>query len=475
MLVISTFLINSVLNFALGLLVARFLGPVGFGQYAIAAAIAIVLNVLFYEWIRLSATRFYSEKTRSESLAVRRTLDTAFAIASAGITIACALGIAVGMDFGLMTGLAAFAPAMAICNGMFDYHTALLRARFEERSYSVLVMLKNAFAFLLMVGGAWWFQSPIVVAAGFVVSIFATMLLGRRTLRDPGVRKTKADWTMAGHFIRYSLPVVVATLIYFLIPLWNRTTIATSLGFSASGQFSLGYDIAIRVIQTVGSALDIVLFQIALKTEDEQGQEQAQKQLSVNMGIVLAIISALTTGYWLVLPSFEATLVPEAFRGNFATITSVLLPGLACYVIIQAAVTPVFQLKRKTMPLILAAATALVINTVLTWSLGIGATIVDYAVAQSLGYAAALAIAMALALREMRVLPSLRDMFGTLVSTGLMVAAVWPLRAMSPGPLVLVASVGIGGSVFLLTALAFNLAGCRNAGAAAIKRFRDRQ
>jgi O-antigen/teichoic acid export membrane protein len=52
MLVTTTFLINSAFNFALGLLIARFLGPQGFGQYAIAAAVAVVLNTLFLDWIR---------------------------------------------------------------------------------------------------------------------------------------------------------------------------------------------------------------------------------------------------------------------------------------------------------------------------------------------------------------------------------------------------------------------------------------
>jgi O-antigen/teichoic acid export membrane protein len=67
MLVVAAFLINSVFNFALGLLVARFLGPAGFGQYAIAASLAVIVNTLFLDWIRLAATRFYSEKSRANA------------------------------------------------------------------------------------------------------------------------------------------------------------------------------------------------------------------------------------------------------------------------------------------------------------------------------------------------------------------------------------------------------------------------
>jgi O-antigen/teichoic acid export membrane protein len=462
MLVISTFLINSVLNFALGLLIARFLGPVGFGQYAIAAALAIVLNVLFLDWIRLSATRFYSTETRQENPKLRGTLDAIFALSSFGISLICAIALGLGHDLGLTTALAAMAPAMAICNGLFDYCTALARARFEERLYSLLVIFKNAFSFLLMVAGAWWFESPVIVAIGFVISLFASVLLCRRSLVDPHVILAKPDWALAQQFLRYGFPFIVATIIYFLIPFFNRTTIAATLGFSASGQFSLGYDIAVRIVQTVGSALDIVLFQIALRTEGEKGLDEARKQLSANMGIVLTMITAVSVGYWLILPSFAVSLVPEAFRGSFTQITTILLPGLACYVLIQAAIAPVFQLKRKTWPLIFAAAIGLGINAGLSWRIGPDATILDYARAQSFAFAGAMVVAMALALRELRVLPSLKDIVGTLLATAAMIAVVWPLRGFAPSLTILLSSVALGGVTFVGVALASNLVGCRD-------------
>jgi O-antigen/teichoic acid export membrane protein len=462
MLVISTFLINSVLNFALGLLVARFLGPLGFGQYAIASALAIVLNLIFLDWIRLSATRFYSARSREENPEIRGTLDMIFAVSSIGLVLTCVIALVLGHDLGLIASLAAVVPAMAICNGLFDFLTALTRARFEERTYSLLVILKNLFSFSLMVVGAWWFQSPTIVALGFLVSVFSTLLICRGRMIDPTSRMSKPDWALVRTFVQYGAPIVIATLVYFLIPLWNRTTIAGTLGFSASGQFSLGYDITIRVVQTVGSALDIILFQIALRTEDEKGLDQARQQLATNMGIVLAMISAVSIGYWLVLPSFVASLVPEAFRSSFADTTTILLPGLASYVIIQAAVAPVFQLRRKTWPLIVAAAVALVVNTALTWNLGKEAMILDYARAQSLAYCAALCVAGLLALREFRVLPKVRDIGGTLLATAAMIGAVWPLRSLTPGLMPLLASVCVGGLVFLGTALILNLVGCRD-------------
>ena len=63
--IIAAFLVNAGLNFALGLLVARFLGPEEFGRYAVAMAVAVVINTAFFEWLRLSTTRFYSEERQA--------------------------------------------------------------------------------------------------------------------------------------------------------------------------------------------------------------------------------------------------------------------------------------------------------------------------------------------------------------------------------------------------------------------------
>jgi len=462
MLVVATFLVNSAFNLALGLLVARHLGPQGFGQYAVAAALAIALNTLFLDWIRLAATRFYSEAARRDDPSVRGTLDALFVASSLGVALTGGVALLLGLDFGLSLALAACAPAMGIVTGLYDYHTALLRARFDERGYSLVVLVKNVLSLALMVGGAWWFGSAEAVAAGFILSIAATLAVGRRRLLDPGVELLKPDLKAASRYVAYGAPVIAATLIYYLIPLWNRTAIAGSLGFAASGQYSLAYDLAMRLVQTVGSALDILLFQIALRTERASGAEAARAQLSINMGLILAAVSAAALGFWLVLPSLEATLVPPAFRGAFGTIATALLPGLACFALVQAAITPVFQLKRRTWPAVLAALAALALNAALAAGLAPDAPAAAYANVQTLAYAAAFIVAAGLALALAPTLPRGRDLLATAAAAAAMTAAVWPLRAMEPGWTILAASIPAGAAAFAAASILFDLGGCRS-------------
>ena len=55
--------------------------------------------------------------------------------------------------------------AVTTANGLFDYSTALARARFEDGAYWRLVAVKNVLAFLLIGSGAYIFRSAGVALA----------------------------------------------------------------------------------------------------------------------------------------------------------------------------------------------------------------------------------------------------------------------------------------------------------------------
>ena len=80
MAVICAFILNAGLNFVLGLLIAKLLGPADFGLFALATAGAIVANTVLFEWLRLSATRFYSMRVREQEPWIRQGLVRKHAI-----------------------------------------------------------------------------------------------------------------------------------------------------------------------------------------------------------------------------------------------------------------------------------------------------------------------------------------------------------------------------------------------------------
>ena len=113
-------------------------------------------------------------------------------------------------------------------------------------------MGKNALSLLLTVGGAWWFASAGMALAGVCLSMTGSLIASRRSLVDTGASPRAARRGLAIQALRYAVPIIVANLLYQIIPLVDRALIAERYGFAESGQFSLAYDLGIRIVLAVG-------------------------------------------------------------------------------------------------------------------------------------------------------------------------------------------------------------------------------
>ncbi len=133
--VMLTFLINTIFNLIVGLIVAKYLGPSEYGKFALSIAVMTFGQALAFEWIRQCGVRFYSERSRREAQHVRATLDAAFAgFMLLFFPVAMAIAF-LGPEFSLPRELVALAFAASVANGLFDYQTALVRARFDDRLF----------------------------------------------------------------------------------------------------------------------------------------------------------------------------------------------------------------------------------------------------------------------------------------------------------------------------------------------------
>jgi len=432
MTIILTFVVNAGLNFVIGLLVAKFLGPEAFGRYALAMAAAVVVNTALFEWLRLAATRFYSDQVRRHDPGVRATLELGYAAVSlALLALVCAAALG-GADLGLPTGLVAAAALAGLGLGLFDYHAALARARFLDSAYARLVVVKNVAALALMVGGAVWLRDPALVLLGSGLSCAAAILLARPALRDAGAGWRHARQNLTGAFAGYALPLVAANLLYQLIPLLNRGWIAARDGYGEAGYFSLAADLGLRLFMLAGSALDILLFQIAVRADHERGRAEAEAQIVQNFALVTALLLPFAAGFWLALPALEALIVPQAFRGAFAAYTTLLIPTFLAFGLIQYALNPLFQLHRRTGAVVLGGAVAIVTDAGLMSVLPglMGPT--GAAAAQLGAMLCALATVAILALRRNRTALPWRDLALSTLATGTMILALLPLRGLDP-------------------------------------------
>ena len=467
--VLSAFFLNVLFNFAVGLLVAKFLGPEEYGRFALALATAIAVQTAFLDWLRLGATRFYSQRSRNEDPALRATLDVAFALIAAGLAVGTTLLFMTGVRFPLSHGLIALALGAAVANGLFDFNTALVRSRFHDTLYMKLVVVKNLLALLLTGGGAFYFGSARMALIGGIVSLSGSVVVARAALSDPEAEVHLARVTIARSLLRYALPIVAANVLYLCIPLANRALVTVLYGFSETGQFSLAYDIGTKAVQAIGSTLDVLLFQLAVAAHDRLGPEQAKSRVADNMAIMIAVILPACTGIWLVMPSMQSLIVPSQYRGPFEQLLTLMMPGLFCFALILYAINPIFQISKRTAPLIGAAVAACATDPLLLWLLPRTRDASSLAIAQSGAFAVALVTLVGIASLSKPIWPKRRDLAGAVLSTLVMAGVLLPLRSQPPSLAILCLQIFAGIAVYGALVALFDIASLRTLVAARLR------
>ena len=459
--VLAAFLVNTTFNFAIGLLVAKFLGPDQFGRFALAMAVAMLIQTTTVEWIRLVAIRFYSDRSRQDEPALRATLDVTFAIIAA-VLAACAIALMLsGVTFVLSNALIGLAVGVAIANGLFDYHTALIRARFLDGVYARLMLTKNVLALLLTVGGAWFAGSALLALTGACLSMAGSLLSGRAALSDDAARPSLASLDRAIEYARYAVPIVAANILYLAIAFVNRALVAHQFGFAETGQFSLAFDIGTRLMAAVGSGLDVLLFQIAVKAHETHGAEKARQQVAANMATVFTILLPAGVGLWLTLPSLEQIVVPQEFRGPFGHYLELMMVGMFCFGLMNYAINPIFQIAKTTRPLIACAMIACITDGILINVLPDTVDASRFALAQAGSFTVAMIALLFYAATLNPVWPRARDLLLTLLGAGVMAAAVYPMRNWPAGVITLLIQAATGGLIYVAFVMVFDIAGLR--------------
>jgi O-antigen/teichoic acid export membrane protein len=296
---------------------------------------------------------------------------------------------------------------------------------------------------------------------GGILSLTGSILTAWAALSDEGAEASQARVATARHLLAYGLPIITANLLYTAIPLANRALITHLHGFAETGQFSLAYDLGLRAVLAIASAMDVLLFQMAVRAHETHGLDRAKAQIARNMTMIIAVVVPACVGIWATLPSIEALIVPSQYRGPFAHYLTLLLPGLCATGLIHFAVNPIFQIGKKTAPLIAAAVIGCVANGVLLLLLARGGDASGLAIAQSGAAIASLVALLGFAARTRPHWPAARDLAAIAVSTCAMILVLLPLRNAAPGVLTLAAEIVVGVGVFAGLMLAFDGIGSR--------------
>ena len=354
------FFFNAAANFAFGVLLSALLGPAEFGRYATVALAAGTVSAGVFEWLRQSSIRFSGQMEDRASIAA--TLDASYLAVMALLYAGVGVAYLSGQTFGVTPIALALTPLLAVALSRLDYAGAWLRARERPRPFALLYSLRQILCFTGVVAVAWFTRNSTVTIGALAVCTLLPAVAVGFAMRTPGADIKQASTRHALRFFIYAKPIVLSLVLYQLVIVVNRQAALLGLGAEATGQLSLATDLGQRLFFALNTLPEFLLFQYALKREREEGVASAERQVSFNVTVTLALLIPLTAGYVAMTPTFEAVLVPAAYRGTFADLTWRLAPGFLAFCAISSTCNPVFQLAQKTWPTIIAAACALLVD-----------------------------------------------------------------------------------------------------------------
>ena len=466
------FLLNSAGNFVLGVVLSALLGPAEFGRYATVSLAALTLAGGTFDWLRVSTIRFSGDTERRVSFAA--SLEAAYLAIAVALYLVVAVLWLFDFDFGFGPVLLWLTPFFTVAISRVDFAAAQFRARNLSRAFATIYALRQTFCFMAAAAIAFSRRDATTTVAAMTMANLAAAIALGGALRVPGARLAAARGRDVLQFLVYAKPIVASMVIYALISLINRQVALQRLGAAQTGEFSLAFDLSQRLFQAIYALPEILLFQYALQRDRSEGRAAAEAQIAANVVLSLAILLPAVAGYFALGPTFEALVVPSAYRGDFTRISLALAPGLLAYGCLIVAVNPVFQLVKKTWPVTVAAVIALATDLALLAFTDANASVDSLAAAYSVSLVVAALVSSAIAFRRPAMRPKLRDLAIVVAAVVVMVAAVRPFNALSSHLVAAVAAIAVGGGLYAGLLLAFDVAGLRGMALAKLRDYRRR-
>jgi O-antigen/teichoic acid export membrane protein len=405
-------------------LFTRLLAPADYGRYALVLATVNVLNALLFQWLRLSLVR-YLPAYKDDVARLKSTLTAAM----------CLLILATGLIAGVACVLPftrAWRPVILPCwillsvQAFYELCCEYARAVIRPWRYMGLQLARSSSTVILgavlILAGAGWHGPLLAVAIGMVLAIAGVW---------------KSDWSdvrllldrpTLSRLCQYGIPLSLTVALAVVIGSCDRFLIAWFKGEDAAGLYSVAVDFTSQTLSLLMMVVYLAMFPVAVRAFEHEGREAAQKQMGLNMTLLLAIGVPCVVGLTILAPGISNCFLGKNYRTAAASIMPLValgtfLAGLKAYHFDSA-----FQFAHKTIYqvwiVLFAAALNVVLNVVAIPRYGINGS----AVASVIAYVASIGLTAYLGRRHF-VLPFPKSpAIRILAAGGAMALLILPLR-----------------------------------------------
>lgn len=449
--------VPGLLNFIAIAIYTRLLSPSDYGVYSLVVVWVGLVNVVCFQWIRLSLLRFFPAHLDDP----RRLLSTLLLAYTSVASLTGVAGVAVWFavaDGSLRTLVLIAVPLIWVQAG-FELSLELMRSQLNPLRYGLMAGTRAVIALGLgMLLITWGFG-----ALGPLLAMLLGMLVAVVTLSSSlwrGARPSLALLPDLRPLLIYGLPLTATFALEFVVSSSDRFLLAALLNNEAVGIYTAGYDLVAYVINLLLATVNLAAYPLVVRALEQHGREAAREQLDRNGSLLLLIAVPVTLGFIMLAPQIVALMLGESFHEG----AEQLVPWVAVAIFMSCIrafyFDLAFQLSEKTLYQVWINGGAALVNVALNLLFIPAFGLVGAAYATLISYGVALTLSALLGQRLFPISLITSDSFKVLLSGAVMVLCLWPLRE-ATGTLALVEQVLWGAAVYTVSVFLLNVANVR--------------
>jgi O-antigen/teichoic acid export membrane protein len=293
----------------------RLLSPGQYGYYALSISIMNLLNALFFYWLQTALPRLLPQAIKEgKAMQLRITAYLAYGAVSM-LLVMCMflfLGIVDIKDLKLVAWLAV---PLALARSLLNLNQAFHRSNLDFKRYNIIecgqALLGLMLGLTLVMVLHWNSTGAIVGMACAMVCMLAVDI--RALLQVSLKRFSKPALT---EIARFGLPLVFTYGFAFVIASSDRFMIEHFQGVGQVGIYAAGYSLMDRIAQIVFMMVATPSFPLTIHKLEHEGVAAAQRQTYDNGVALLALAMPACAGLILCNSQLAAILIGSDFRAG---------------------------------------------------------------------------------------------------------------------------------------------------------------
>ncbi|WP_145961011.1 hypothetical protein [Sphingosinithalassobacter portus] len=337
---------SNLLSVLTQVLVPHLLVPDEYLGFSTAWAYGQFVAAALFEWLRLSALRFW-EGADADQTRMRR---ASMLVSATGISLALLALSLIAYGLNVLAGIPVLLSVLlfyARCQGMFDFGQARNRALGLHGPFVLAWSTRSILGLIFALVAAYLTGSGTQTVLAIALS-YQVILFWRGSIARSIHERHNVDRATLGHLLHFGLFMASANALGLLFPAVVRSLGVLMLPDDQAGGLALAFDYLQKIVGLSGLAVNIIVAQQSFRAAEFGTADQQLKQIRRQMLVPPAFILLSATGFTAVQGALAPLLIPHAFLPSYLTAVHYAAAASTIIAIRMYALDPLFVMSGAT-------------------------------------------------------------------------------------------------------------------------------